>query len=235
MDTFSFSRLQLYQNCPLKFYYKYVLGIDEPTTKPLALGKAVHKAIECIINGTDPENAIKKGIIECDFHEEVNSNEIRELVEKVPFEKLKGETELYFRIPLFDYHDSPVLQGYIDLVDGDRIIDFKTNRIIYNVTDNYQVALYAWALSELRGFNQVEGSLYFLRYKKESTCLFNKSMITEAVNWARSLVNEIRFKLEMLEFYPDKWKDLFPYRPSSFCSHCPFALDCYNAHKKITF
>jgi CRISPR/Cas system-associated exonuclease Cas4 (RecB family) len=233
MDTFSFTRLQLYQTCPQRFYYNYVLGKEEPSTKPLALGEAVHKAIECIINGMDIENAIKEGLIACDFHEEVTPNEIRELVERTPFEKFKGETELYFRIPLFDYPDSPALQGYIDLVDGNRIMDFKTNRKAYNVTDTYQVGIYAWALSKIRGFNQVEGSLYFLRHRKESTFIFNEAMMEEAADWARALVNEIRFKLNMLEFKPEKWNELFPYKPSGSCSHCPFTLECYKANRYI--
>lgn len=233
MNTFSFSRLQLYQNCPQRFYYKYVLGKEEPITKPLALGTAVHKAIECIINGMDFENAIKEGLIACDFHEEVTPNEIRELVERTPFEKFKGETELYFRIPLFDYPNSPILQGYIDLVDGNKIVDFKTNRIAYNVTDNYQVSLYAWALSKLKGFNQVEGSLFFLRHRNESSFIFDESMMLAAVEWARNLVNEIRFKIEMLEFQPDKWNELFPYRPSSACSNCPFTLECFKTNQYI--
>lgn len=234
MNIFSFSRLNLYQQCPLRFYYKYVLGKEEPVTKPLALGKAVHKAIELIINGTDFEESIKQGLIECDFHEEVTPDEIRELVRKAPFQKLEGQTELYFCTPLFDDEEnSPKIQGYIDLADGNRIFDFKTNRMMYNVTDNYQVALYAWALSKLKGFNQIQGNLIFLRHNRESSFMFDKDKMNEAVEWARGLVKEIRFKLEMLEFAPDKADELFPFKPSSLCKNCPFILDCYKHSKYI--
>src|SRR5690554_1553873 len=226
MQEFSFSRLQLYEQCPQRFYYKYVLGLDEPITKPLALGTAVHKAIELIIKGINKEEAIKEGMRECDFHKEVSVDEVRELVENAPFQKLKGETELYFRLPLFDEENSPVLQGYIDLVDGNKIVDFKTNRIAYNILDNYQLALYSWAISKLNGFSVVNGTLLFLRHKRESTYSFDEAKMTEAVEWARNLVTEINMKLETLDFRPEKWNELFPYKASSFCSHCPFSVEC---------
>ncbi|MFD2658503.1 RecB family exonuclease [Gracilibacillus thailandensis] len=228
MKLFSFSRLKLYEQCPQRFYYKYILEKEEPVTKPLALGKAVHKSLEQLVKGTDFEEAIKQGLIECDFHEEVTPDEIRELVRKAPIQNLEGETELYFRIPLFyDNEDSPELQGYIDLVNGNRIFDYKTNRVAYNVLDNYQIALYAWALSQLKGFNEVQGSLLFLRQRRESSHVFDQTIMNEAVEWARNLVSEINFKLEMLEFAPNKWNELFPYKASSLCDHCPFVVDCY--------
>lgn len=236
MNVFSFSRLKLYETCPQRFYYRYVLEREEPVTKPLALGKAVHKAIELILNGTDFEEAIfeeaiKEGWIECDFHPEVEPEEIRQLVENAPFQKLEGVTEYHFRLPLFDSPDSPELQGYIDLWNGDKIMDFKTNWKPYDVTDNYQVALYAWAIQQLKGYDQVQGSLYFLRHKQESSFVFTEKETKEAVDWARKLVEEIRFKLDVLEIYPDRANELFPYKPSSACEHCPFVLDCYKNNK----
>lgn len=227
MKKFSYSRLSLYEQCPRRFYYKYVLELEDKDTKPLALGKAVHKALECIINRTDFEEAIKQGLIECDFHPEVEPDEIRQLVKNAPFQKLKGETEVYFRIPLFDYPNSPKIEGYIDLIDGDRIYDYKTNRKMYSITDNYQIALYAWALSRIKGLSQVQGSLIFLRYKKESKFVFNEAVMNEAIEWAKELVKEILFKLEMLDFQPNLVDKLFPYQPSRYCKHCPFVIDCY--------
>lgn len=234
MKEFSFSRLSLYETCNFRFYYKYVLGIDEPDTKPLALGKAVHKALESIVNrGTDINEAIQEGFIECNFHEEVTYDEIRKLVENAPLKNLKGETEVYFRIPLFDCDDSPILQGYIDILDGNKIGDYKTNRKAHKITDNYQIGLYAWAIHKIKGYSFVEGTLYFLRQKKESRFIFTKKEMEEAADWARKLVKEIRFKLEVLDIYPDKLNELFPYNPSHYCYNCPIAMECYKKNKII--
>lgn len=235
MDKFSFSRLNTYETCPRRFYYRYVLGKEEPDTQPLALGRAVHKAIELVLNGLDLNEAVKEGYIEADFHPEVTLEEITELVQKAPFHEIKGETERYFCIPLFDEENSPMLQGYIDLVDGDRIYDFKTNWSPYNIHENHQVALYAWALSEIEGHESVHGSLLFLRFGLKSTDVFNREKMDNAIEWARGLVREILAKLEKLQSVPGKDKELFPYKASSACGHCPFVLDCFKefSFKKI--
>jgi putative RecB family exonuclease len=46
-DYLSFSAIRLYQNCPLKFFYRYVMGLPEETvSSSLVFGGAVHRAIE---------------------------------------------------------------------------------------------------------------------------------------------------------------------------------------------
>ena len=75
-----------------------------------------------------------------------------ELVSYAPLTENMGETEIHFQLPL-SYEDSaPMLQGYIDLVspDGSKIVDWKTNRVRYDVRDNHQVGLYAWAVGQLK-------------------------------------------------------------------------------------
>lgn len=231
MKHFSFNRLSVYEQCPRRFYFHYVLGYEEQESKALALGKAVHKAIELIKNGTDFEEAIRKGYIECDFHEEVSPDEIRQLVENAP-KNLEGEAEVYFCLPLFDDQEFPKLQGYIDLVNGESIYDFKTNWKAYHPTDTYQLGLYAWAIKKLRGFNQIQGHLVFLRHKKIISCVYDENLTEQAISWARRLAREILLKLEVLEFRPDKTDELFPYKPSKACENCPFAINCYLKDRK---
>ncbi|MNZ85796.1 PD-(D/E)XK nuclease superfamily protein [compost metagenome] len=81
---YSFSQLSLYEICTYLFYKKYILGKSEPVTKPLALGKAVHKAIELKINGMSEEEAILEAVIEPDFHSEVTYDEIVSLMQRAP-------------------------------------------------------------------------------------------------------------------------------------------------------
>jgi hypothetical protein len=225
---FSYSRLSLYETCPKRFYYKYILKLEESKiTKPLALGKAVHKSIEAFINGMPLKEAIFEGYSECDFHPAVSISEIAELVKRAPVTKNMGETEVYFRLPLFNSPNAPKFQGYIDLVQGNRLKDWKTNWKSYAVNDNHQVGLYAWAISKLKKYEFVEGSLYFLRFKQESKYFFNKNDMDRSRKWALELANEINFKREMLDLLPEQANDLFPIKPSSACSHCPFAFECY--------
>ncbi|GAB3051579.1 RecB family exonuclease [Virgibacillus ainsalahensis] len=224
---FSFSRLNLYEQCPYRFYNKYVLGKEEPMTKPLALGKAVHQAIDDKINGLTHEEAVLNGYAEAGFHEELTQQEISELVERAPIQPKMGENEVYFKLPLSDKADAPEIQGYIDLYSPDgAITDWKTNRIPYDVQANRQVALYAWSIGQIKGLDTVEGILYFLRFRKESNHVFNVEDMEEARSWALNTANEINEKMALQELLPDESERLFPVQPSRLCGHCPFAWEC---------
>lgn len=224
---YSFSRLNLYATCPYRFRLKYIEGRDEPVTKPLALGKAVHKAIETVIDGDSLSEAVLKGWADADFHPEVSYDEILELVKKAPVQHNVGETEMYFRLPLSNSSSAPEIQGYIDLVVGNTLMDWKTNWQTYDVLDNHQVGVYAWAVSQLNGFETVEGHLYFLRFRKVSTHTFDRDAMERSRQWALDLAESIEKKLFVLDMGFGNADDLFPPTPSSACSHCPFAVECY--------
>ena len=226
---FSFSRLSLYETCPYRFYKKYIQGYEEPTTYPLALGKGVHKAIEDKIKGVSHSEAVLNGMIEADFHPEVTMEELSDLVSHAPIQENMGETEIHFQLPLSDEESAPIIQGYIDLVspDGSRIVDWKTNRVRYDVRDNHQVGLYAWAIGQLRSRSTVEGNLFFLRFKRESKHVFNQADMERSRQWALGVANEINSKREILDMLPEEAEELFQSTPSSHCRHCPFVIECY--------
>lgn len=55
----SYSRISLYQQCPLRFYFRYVAGLPERTiSSSLVFGSAVHRAVEhhynSLLAGEDP-------------------------------------------------------------------------------------------------------------------------------------------------------------------------------------
>jgi hypothetical protein len=231
---FSYSRLKLYETCKLRFYYKYILNLSDHVTAPLALGKAVHHAIESIIKGIDLQTAIIEGYAACDFHPEVSFKEISHLVENAPVFKNMGDTEVYFCFPLSDTPNAPKIQGFIDLVQDGKLVDWKSNWRTYGVLDNHQVGLYAMALSKIQKKEWIEGSLYFLRYKQEKKYFFSPLEMEQGRTWALRLAEEINFKLQLLDIMPEKVKEIFPYAPSFSCSHCPFVLRCYQDNQTIT-
>ncbi|HET7658424.1 MAG TPA: PD-(D/E)XK nuclease family protein [Bacillales bacterium] len=224
---YSFSRLSLYQTCPYRFRRKYIDGIEEPVTKPLALGKAVHKAIELVIKGKTVDQAVLTGWLEADLHPDVTQMEIKELLQNAPVQPGMGETEVYFRLPLSDSLGAPELQGYMDLITGDSLVDWKTNWAMYDVLGTHQVGLYAWALQQLKKIPVVKGRLHFLRFKRSSEHLFSRADMEKARKWALHWATEIENKLFLLHVAPEEKDVLFPATPSSACSHCPFAVECY--------
>lgn len=226
---YSFSRLNLYTTCPYRFFKKYIEGYEEPTTYPLALGKGVHKAVEDKINGVSHSEAVLNGMIEAEFHPEVTMDELSQLVSHTPLTKDMGKTEIHFQLPLSDADSAPTLQGYIDLVspDGSKIVDWKTNRVRYDVRENHQLGLYAWAMGQLKNRHTVEGSLYFLRFRRASKHVFNQSDMEDSRQWALRVANEVNSKRRILDLLPEEAEKLFPSTPSSHCRHCPFAIECY--------
>lgn len=47
MSTYSYSRLSLFENCPLAYRYKYLDKVEmEPETIEAFMGKRVHEALE---------------------------------------------------------------------------------------------------------------------------------------------------------------------------------------------
>lgn len=228
---YSFSRLNFYATCPMRFRFKYLDGLKEEISKPLALGKAVHKAIESKINGDTFSEAVLNGFIEADFHRDVSFLEIAHLVRRAPVKKGIGQTEVYFKLPLSSSPSAPYVQGYIDWVKGNRMMDWKTHWKPYSVMANHQMGLYAWALKQLKGYPIVEASVYFLRFNKESKRFFRLTDIEKAHQWAETMANEIEGKLSISKIVPEERDRLFPATPSSACRHCFFVVHCYQKTK----
>lgn len=229
---FSFSRLNTYQDCPYRFYRKYILGYQEEITLPLALGKAVHKTLEDKIKGVNHDEAVLNGLIESDFHPEVEANEIDKMTRYVDLPSLhNGKVEYYFKIPLDDSPNSPLIQGFIDYVtnDGSVIVDWKSNRKMYHPLHNHQLGLYSWAINQILGAREVRATLHFLRFRRDQTHIYQTADMEYSRLWALSLSNEINDKVAELKVKGDeKAGEIFPSRSSSRCEHCPFAMDCFN-------
>lgn len=229
---YSFSRLSLFEQCPFRFYLKYVMKRDEPFTLPLALGKATHKGIEAIINrGCSLEEAVMEGLIEADFYP-MSRTDLVWLIRSAPVYKGMGKTEGHFILPLSDSPSSPKIQGYIDLETEDSFVDWKSGRVPYGIWDTMQIPLYAWAILQQREIRTIRGSLYFLRFKKWVTEIFDRSMAEKGRKWAYDLAMRIEQAQFLLDLFPDKFKEIFPAKPSHRCKVCPFALECYKTFAK---
>lgn len=171
----SFSRIDTYQNCGLKFRYAYV---DKLPTKPspqLSFGKSVHAALEAFFDRKLPEpppvdllldtlyeHWDKSGFSGLDRDEQMAYYRHAQDV----LRRFYARTIDHFRLPLAteQWFDMPMGQnitivGSIDRVDVDEtgalhVIDYKTNRkakTYRDVSRSLQLALYALACEHLYG------------------------------------------------------------------------------------
>ncbi|MFS0783483.1 PD-(D/E)XK nuclease family protein [Bacillus sp. 1P06AnD] len=239
----SFSRLTLFENCPYRWFLKYVKKKEESDSLPLLLGKAVHKAIEEKMLGKTDKEALLEGWSEVDYYPldlvEYETLFRRSNVVRGEAHSLNVEVEKHFTLPLDPKYTIRV-QGYIDVfkqIFGTySFTDWKTNRFMYDPMDNRQLALYAWAISQMYNVTEVSGTLFFLRYFKDNakTVLFKQREMEIARQWAFNLAMDIHATL--INFFEQK-KSLaacFPATSNPGCSNCPFSVQCISTYPHIS-
>lgn len=242
-QVFSYSRLKLFEDCPYRWFLKYVERIEQDDVLPLMLGKAVHAAIESKMNGLSDKDALLNGWEEVDYFD-FDLHEYERLFQNANVQRGEAlndnvEVERHFTIHL-DGDDSPRLQGYIDVIrtlfGAYEIIDWKTNRVIYEPMDNMQLALYAWAISKTHNVTDVTGTLFFLRFyrEKRKSKLFRSEEMESARKWALDIANAVTQGLDDYFNHDKPMGDCFPAKAHSGCATCPFADRCLNENPKIS-
>lgn len=243
-QVFSYSRLTLFEECPYKWFLKYVEKIEEGDSLPLMFGKAVHKAIEEKMLGKSDKEALLEGWKEVEYYS-FNLIEYEALFRRANV--MKGEavhnpnvaTERHFVLPL-DGEGSPQIQGYIDvtrLIFGTyNFTDWKTNRVMYDPMDTMQLALYAWALSQIHNVTEVTGTLFFLRFFKENvkSKIFRKHEMEAARVWALNLAKTIQSALKDFHTGKQTFEKCFPAKANPGCGTCPFADICVSNYPIIS-
>ncbi|WP_418626676.1 PD-(D/E)XK nuclease family protein [Anaerosinus sp.] len=231
---YSYSRLKRYADCPASFQYKYLYEMPELPTEPLVLGKTVHTAIQLYLTGTELQNAVDQAILQ-EAELPVDRDEVLRLVEHPMVRKIQsGQVEQQFLIPL-DREGVIQLQGYIDWYEqlpsgAVKLIDWKSNRQKYAPTDNHQLGLYSWYLSQVTGATEVDAELLFLRYPyadSRQAYTYTSVEMEEARKWALTLATEIEDKVAELNLL-DGGDDvnLFPAIPGKHCQTCSHASLC---------
>lgn len=234
-QVFSFSRLKLFESCPYRWFLRYVMKIEESEALPLMLGKAVHKAIEEKMLGKTDKEALLEGWAEVEYYPldlvEYEALFKRANVTRGSAQKSDVEVEKHFTMPL-NGQGSPKIQGYIDVIlrifGTVSFTDWKTNRLKYDPLDNMQLALYAWALSQIYNVTEVTGTLFFLRFFKDNakTFTFRRAEMEKARLWALNLANEVNSSLNRHFVQKEQLSDCFPALANEGCRNCPFATQC---------
>lgn len=241
LRVFSASRLKAFV-CPFRWERKYRQGIEEPSTEPLVLGKAIHtilqKAGEALkTRGVLPKrNEVSQWVAE----EEAAANATGLLTKTAigdigrlarrgikTLEDLPNpanlEVEFYFQVPIPGFPGF-AFQGYVDLIviNGDVAIlrDYKSSRKVYEIADDpsFQLPLYAWALSQV--FPQIREwhlQLHFLRFGVTAYAVADDTMIAQAVQYLKGQTQAVQFALEA-----EDW----PAMPGMQCVSCPAAAVC---------
>lgn len=239
MEVFSYSRLEKYHSCPAAFYRHYVLGMEEPATPALLLGKAAHATIEIAakmfnshgLNSVSTFKIAAEAVIGMS-PVEIDPEAVMALVYKDVVAREfnpANKIEEHFEIPL-DPDDpfSPSLQGYIDLYRRENgivyLVDWKSNYKEYHPTDTFQLGLYALYLNRITGL-PVRGNLVFLRTGNVASHDYSPADMEKARVWAMETACEILEKILQVQKGEDP-NETFPVKHGEACEYCGWSMYC---------
>lgn len=236
MGQYSYSKLSLYGQCPLRYKWHYIDGRKEPPSRALKIGSAVHAAIAAydkhLVSERLPTDVTYAPLALAAAWEEL-AKEGRRLSEDE-----KDEVEEVF-LTFVDSHilepesvvsieemeeverDGFVFCGVLDLLslrDGIPVVrDYKTDHQVRSpaaVAHDPQLATYAVLVHWAHGYEEVLCELDFVRHRTVRRTQYDLPGIKKAEAW---LLGQI----EALEAERD-WSPT----PGSHCAWCSWADEC---------
>jgi DNA helicase-2/ATP-dependent DNA helicase PcrA len=181
VDRISYTDLQAFDDCPLKFYYQKILRLPTPPTPALLLGQVIHNTLEwgaqAAMEGNEPaldaliaefESRWRKiRLSDPDQKERMRQRgadlldtylQLNEELDGAPFAlERKFEVEL----------PSAILTGRIDRVDrsksGLTVIDYKTGKKdVKKLKKDLQLPIYALACKDSKLFGEYPTKVMFM-------------------------------------------------------------------------
>lgn len=239
----SHSQLRTYNECPRKYWFSYIEGIQPPVNEKLFLGEVFHSAIERYfllrINGDTPDHGALEDFFITTFENEAAGREIawgsprRETRERgLAFLKhflshfapaarpLMVEKELCVELP----GSGVLLKGVIDLVEEDyAITDFKTTTSRWSdsrARNSPQMIIYKYLFD--RSFGPVPASLkYEVFYGKKAGSVRHQTLrVVPEAGALDGLLAMIAHVVERIG------SGAFPANENPFCRYCDFRKTC---------
>ena len=242
----SYSSLNNFKTCPLKYKFKEIDKIRSKQTSTLAFGNLMHKTLRFIYTPSatgfpGKEEAInffgqnwkqevlikegeEKGYFEDGIRIIGNYIDSRDLKERSQVIAL----EHHFSIKIGEHN----LEGFIDRIDktddGFEIVDYKTSQKIppeKDLENDLQLSIYLRAFitewpslfREVKDTDKIKLSLYFLRHDLKLSVTRTKKDLLEIDEKIVDLVNQVEKAKSENKFDPC---------PSSLCPWCDYQEIC---------
>ena len=248
--TVSASRLSLFLQCRLKFWFRYVLKLQKPKTPALHVGNSVHSVLKAwnkarwlqkpLTLKEVHENYLKawadtsEGPVKWEPGEEEDDKTtgwrlvdtyLRE--HHVPAEVKPDAVEVPVEADLIN-HGLPRLIGILDLVQQRQIIDYKTTSTTPNPekvahTNEIQTSSYAILYRHNTGRNEAGIQLHHLVKLKNP-----KVVITKLPSMSQH--QQTRLFRQMEAYLDGLQRNQFVPSPGMHCSSCEFQNECRQWH-----
>ncbi len=239
LTQFSYSQLETYNMCPLKYKYQYVLKIPTSPGAAAAFGSTIHVVLQKFYEGFMQDKSYGlnhlNNLLEVHWdpagyssqrHAKRMKEEAKDMLEQF-FKKYHVpdldvlNLEKFFKIRV---DDKTFLSGKIDRVDQKadgkiEIIDYKTGKMPKEkeLQKSLQLSIYALAATDeglyKKEIDKVDLTFYYLQDMQKVT--MNRTL--EDLSSVQSQVNEITSKINSGEF---------PANVGPWCEFCDFRMIC---------
>lgn len=243
-NTISYSQMETFNTCPLKYYYKYVLGVTGIPNPALNFGQVMHrtlrdfhrydlfnkdKTIEGLLKSYESHfTELAQGYQSRKHKEEVYNNG-QDLLKKYFYKQSSLFGKPVFLEQKFKINVGSIfLIGAIDRIDlhedkSYEIIDYKTGESKdkeKKIDKDEQLTIYALAAKEQLGINPEKLTLYFLENEIRVTTKRSEEQIETQKQTINNTVSEIK-------------QSKFPAKVGMWCKWCEFNRICpfYSAGK----
>jgi len=229
--SLSYTSLKVYDECPTKFKFKFCYNFCDGINDYSGRGEAIHLVFECFMKKTDPGYEIEQYVDKyfllpyapkskwSNIKKHVIDEFKRVLTKDVFSDNINHEVEYEIEIPLEIENVDVLINGKIDLVADNKIIDYKTSGVDAN-----------------ESLNTDQLVIYYKGYKETTQKTLNEGYILDFENnkftEPRKLNDEEWKKIEQKILLATKEikNDRFNCNVSK-CQKCPYSNICHKLQK----
>jgi len=224
MRSVSATSINTYNMCPQWWQWHYEFKLPQLPNDAFIVGTAYHKGLEQWGSGMAKDLIIdnaKRELIKNKTKEEIERfGLVRKLLTKFFDNPLEGdilhrEYEFKTRVP-----NLPVsLFGYIDRVDVEKIIEYKTSSFDYKEKDmrNFQSKIYSYVVWKLLG--KILPVHYSVNNKKKVN---DDEYVPQDLSILYTKEELIDLEKDLIEFYNKVQDKKFEHKQGSHCYWCPY-------------
>ncbi len=240
-NAFSPSAIETYLSCPRKYYFAYILNMEEPDTddvfvviKPLDMGNLVHGLMDDAFRYSMSKEKVKSEAVRrfnalLKARPPINEPDVKRVREDFMrmiengFESSDGNEVIYSEHTIKPVKIGSIkLKGRLDRLektpDGNIVIvDYKTGRRLNHrqndISSCMQILLYAAMLEESENIKVSGGEYRYLRYNKSISCSYT-DIIKESLI---GITNDFAERVTNADFAP---------LVTDNCRYCGFSHIC---------
>lgn len=237
--TFSFSQLETYHLCPLRYKYQYILKIPTQANAAASLGTSIHTALQKFYQEfiTDKKVALNRLLefyhqswIPIGYSSDAHQMRMKKEGEKMlklyfnTFHKQNLQTEAMEKLFRIKISPDIFLSGKIDRVDrtpegGLEIIDYKTGKKPdeKELQKSLQLSIYLLAVTDKSLYNEpihkISLTFYYLQNGEKVTIKKTPEEVAEVKETIKTTIKELR-------------QSNYTPHVGPWCDFCPFRMIC---------